>query len=84
MKKKIVQVELFHRVDEDHAHTLTTWVEKKPGLKKGSLITLEEYPGWVWNVIHFYNEEHEFDDFDFHRKWDNNNYDRHTGSIVTK
>lgn len=78
---KIIQVQL-KSVNE----ILTTWVDKRPGLKIGAIITLKDYvdpqfPGAVknWEVIDIYDKEHEGSDFDFHRKWDNNNYDHHKG-----
>jgi hypothetical protein len=78
---KIVQVKL-KSVNE----TLITWVDKRPDLKVGAIVTLKDwadpqYPDSVkhWEVIEIWANEHEAADFDFHRKWDNNNYDKHKG-----
>lgn len=74
---KIVQVKLENMAQE--GETLTTWVDVRDGLAEGSIISLKEYPGREWVVSEYYGQEHEAKDFDFHRKWDNNNYDRHKG-----
>lgn len=73
---KIVQVQL-----KSFNETLTTWVDVRPGLKPGAIITLKDWedPKKHWEVVAVYGNEHDASDFEFHRKWDNNNYDKHKG-----
>lgn len=82
---KIVQVQLHQPIYQDEKiigyHILTTWVDKHPKLKLNSEIELKGKEG-VWIVAHLYDSEHDYDEFDFHRKWDNNNYDKHKGLNV--
>lgn len=72
---KVIQVEL-----RSNQEILTTWVESRPDLKRGVWITLKDFkPNREWYVQTIFNGEHEAVDFEFHRKWDNNNYDKHKG-----
>lgn len=66
---KIVQVHLKNINGNEH---LTTWVDVKPGLKHGAVITLKDYPDIKWVVAEYYPQEHDSSEFDWHRKWDNN------------
>lgn len=67
---KIVQVELASPVTHER---LTTWVDNRPDLKEGALISLKDFqPDTVWAVVKLYDKIHEARDFDWHRKWDNN------------
>lgn len=76
---KIVQVMLRSPEGE----LFTTWVDKRPDLKKGAEITLKDLkPEMKWLVTAVFDQEHDAADFDFHRKWDNNNYDKHEGLKV--
>lgn len=61
--------------------TFTTWLDVQPKLKKDAIITLKDFhdPKQKWVVKELYEIEHEATDFDFHRKWDNNNYAKHGG-----
>lgn len=52
--------------------TMTTWLDVRPGLVQGALITLKDFPNVLWNVKELYDQEHDAADFDWHRKWDNN------------
>lgn len=64
----------------DGNEMLTTWLDVKPGLKSGAIITLSDFkPDTKWVVQMLFKQEHDAVDFDFHRKWDNNNYDHHKG-----
>lgn len=66
---KIVQVELKTLMGEK----LTTWVDKRPDLKEGVFITLKDFkPEIEWRVEKVYDDEHDSQDFNWHRKWDNN------------
>lgn len=77
---KIVQA-VLRKVNGNE--TLTTWLDKRDGLKMGAVISLKDYePNVLWQVQHLYTDEHEKSDFDFHRAWDNNNYDKHKGLDV--
>lgn len=60
---------------------MTTWLDKNPKLAVGVKITLADYDkDTVWEVKAMYEGSvHYWNDFDFHRKWDNNNYDKHEG-----
>lgn len=58
---------------------MTTWLESRPDVKLGTIIELKEVPKKHWEVIAIYDNEIESTDLDFHRKWDNNNYDKHQG-----
>lgn len=67
---KIIQVFLRNPKGPE---TLTTWVDVRPTLKVGNLITLKDFkPDQQWLVDAIYPGEHEAKDFDWHRKWDNN------------
>ena len=72
----IVQVEL-----RNNKEVLTTWVDDRPGLKEGNYITLKDFkPDIKWLIIKVYRDmPKDSKDFDFHRKWDNNNYEHHKG-----
>lgn len=73
---KIVQVDL----QSDHHEVLTTWVDQRPKLKVGSIITLLDFkPETRWVVVKMYSMIHDSHEFDFHRKWDNNDYSKHRG-----
>jgi hypothetical protein len=63
----IVQVQL-----SNPPLTLITWVDKKPNLKKGAFISLDECPEARWEVKEVYPGEHPNHAFQWHRKWDNN------------
>lgn len=74
---KIVQVELAATLSGER---LTTWVDWRPDLREGSTITLKDFmPETRWTVVRLYGKEHDARDFDFHRKWDNNDYSKHEG-----
>lgn len=74
---KIVQVFLKNLNGNE---TMTTWVDQRAELKPGVLISLKDFkPTEPWSVAEVFGGEHEASDFDFHRKWDNNNYDKHKG-----
>lgn len=75
----IVQVKLKNT----HNEVMTTWVDTRPDLKLGCWITLKEFkPSIRWQVIELYGAVHDAKDFDFHRKWDNNDYTKHEGLKV--
>src|SRR5436305_12591594 len=60
--------------------SLTTWLDVRPGLKAGAIVTLKDFrPEERWVVEQLFEQEHDATDFDFHRGWDNNNYDQHKG-----
>lgn len=64
---------------------LTTWLDKRPDLQPGAHITLKDFkPKQLWRVEEVYITELDSKDLDFHRKWDNNNYDRHKGLRILK
>lgn len=63
----------------DGNETLTTWLDVQPKLKEGAIITLKEYGTTKWVVRQLWEQEHDATDFDFHRKWDNNDYSKHEG-----
>lgn len=60
---------------------LTTWLDKKPNLVAGSIVSLKTYkdPTKKWRVARIYDMEHSVHDFDFHYRWDNNDYSKHEG-----
>lgn len=65
----IVQVMLR----SEHNEVMTTWVDKRPNLKEGSIIFLRDFkPDTRWLVIKLYPQTHDAKDFDWHRKWTNN------------
>lgn len=60
--------------------TLTTWLDVRPGLKTGAIVSLKDFkPGEKWVVQELFEQEHDARDFDFHRRWTNNNFDKHEG-----
>lgn len=64
----------------DGNEMLTTWLDVQPKLKEGAIITLRDFkPEKHWMVERLFAHTHEAADFNFHRKWDNNNYDKHEG-----
>jgi len=66
---KVIQVRLMN----ENKETFTTWVDVRPNLKQGSLITLKDFkPDTKWTVVDLYPTVHESTEFDWHRKWDNN------------
>lgn len=66
----IVQVDLERKTPEGNAQ-MTTWVNDRPDLKLGVAIQLKAVEGY-WSVKKIYNDLHTSDEFDWHRKWDNN------------
>lgn len=58
---------------------MTTWLDKHPKLKEGAYVTLRFAGDTKWRVAKIYPQVHSAQDFDVHRKWDNNNYDKHKG-----
>jgi hypothetical protein len=57
-----------------------TWLDNRPDLKVGVSVSLKDFkPDIKWQVLNIYKPELDSKDLDFHRKWDNNNYDKHTG-----
>lgn len=66
----IIQVDLETGVDGGKAQ-MTTWVNDRPDLKPGVFIELKAVEG-VWEVKKIYNDIHTANEFDWHRKWDNN------------
>ena len=79
---KIVQVDLRHEYTNGEALTMTTWLDMRPDLKVGVSVSLKDISPAEWRVVKLYDAVHEAADFDFHRKWDNNNYDKHKGLKV--
>lgn len=75
----IVQVEL-----RNGKEMLTTWVDDRSDLKTGKYITLKDFkPNIRWYVVRIYRDTpKDSKDFDFHRKWDNNDYSKHTGLTI--
>lgn len=74
---KIVQC---HLKNLNGNETLVTWLDVHPQLKPGVIVSLRDFkPEERWQVAEIYGGEHDAIDFDFHRKWDNNNYDKHKG-----
>ena len=71
---KIIQVKL-----KSGRSRMTTWVEKRSDVKVGNKLELKEIPDKVWEIDSVYSIELNSRDLDFHRKWDNNNYDKHVG-----
>ena len=64
---------------------LTTWLDKKPELREGAIITLKDFkPEDKWRVEQLYKREFDDKEFEFHRKWDNNNYEKHEGLFKKK
>lgn len=76
---KIVQAKLRSANNE----LLTTWLDFNSKLRRGAWISLKDYkPEVKWQVVEVYTSLlKEAGDFDFHRKWDNNNYDKHEGLL---
>jgi hypothetical protein len=75
MKKQIVLCDL-----QCDNRQMTTWLDKHPKLTKGVQVTLDGQTDlWTVKTIYESAEPHYASDFDFHRKWDNNNYDKHEG-----
>lgn len=67
----------------ENSEVMTTWLDDDPRLKEGVFITLKDFkPEMKWEVIQLYHDSREAADFDFHRKWDNNNYDKHVGLAI--
>lgn len=67
----VVQVKLLNI--NHTGEQLTTWVDRKPGLKVGSRIKLKDFkPEDQWDVIELWDMERKAKDFDWHRKWTNN------------
>jgi hypothetical protein len=64
---RIVQVQLR---EVNTTGILTTWVDKKPGLKKGSIVTLKDQKERKWEVLEIYSPEKEHTEL--HRGWNNN------------
>lgn len=74
----MVQVDL----SRDNA-TMTTWVEKKPNLQRGSFVTLKDIDDSIyWKVVKIYDLEMSKSDVDSNRNWDNNDYDKHDGTAL--
>ena len=76
---KVKQAYLVATTIDGEKITMTTWLDIQPALKEGAVVTLKDFPHVKWRVLELYAAEHDAQDFDFHRKWDNNNYDHHTG-----
>ena len=72
----IVQVEL-----RNGKEMMTTWVDDRPGIKEGNYLTLKDCKADIkWHITKVYRDTpKDSKDFDFHRKWDNNDYSKHTG-----
>lgn len=59
---------------------LTTWLESRPDIKVGNTVELKETGKRLWKVVRVFEDiEVDSSDLEFHRKWDNNNYDHHKG-----
>jgi len=72
----MVQVDLI-RGDSQ----MTTWVDKKLPIQRGSYITLKDIDDkGFWKVEKVYDLEMERADIEINRNWDNNNYDKHDGT----
>lgn len=63
---------------------MTTWLDLSKPFKRNDYVELKEMPGVKWLVAEIYDIELESSDLDFHRKWDNNNYDKHDGLKISK
>lgn len=76
MNKQIVLCDI-----ETNDRHMTTWLDKHPKLKEGTSVSLADYePETYWLVRKIYDGPvHTVKDFDFHRKWDNNDYTKHEG-----
>jgi hypothetical protein len=63
---------------------LTTWVENDHRIKKGSLLSLREYPDVMWKVTEKYSITISVSSLDLNRNWDNNDYSKHKGLDYAK
>ena len=78
-KTTMVQVDL-KRAD---GVEMTTWVDKRPDLKEGVLLSLKDEDKDVfWRVNKVYDIEMDKDQVEKNRGWDNNNYEKHDGTAM--
>lgn len=57
----------------EHGEVMTTWLDDGPKLQLGAKIKLKDFkPDTWWIVDKLYPDIREADEFDWHRKWDNN------------
>jgi hypothetical protein len=67
-------------IRSEEGGVMTTFLDDRPDLKVGSIISLKDYKPEIKWIVEFLSEHlHDASDFEFHRKWDNNNYDKHKG-----
>ena len=60
---------------------MTTWVDKRPDLKEGVLLSLKDEDKDVfWRVNKVYDIEMDKDQVEKNRGWDNNYYEKHDGT----
>lgn len=79
VKMKLVQVTL----ENDKKERFTTWVDNRKELRPGVKVTLKDYrPNVKWTVYQVFEAQIDAKDIEFHRKWDNNNYDKHEGLVL--
>ncbi len=76
---KIVQASLTGTTPNHEVLKMTTWLDVRPDLKEGVVITLKGFEKVQWYVDKLYDGLHDAADFEFHRKWDNNDYSKHEG-----
>lgn len=53
----------------DDSEVLTTWLDMRPGLRLGVVITLDGHPGKRWLVAELPEVEHDPARFRWHRRW---------------
>lgn len=61
---------------------MTTWVDDRPDLRRGSVIELDKMKGTKWLIEELYSTKIAEELLDMNRNWDNNNYDKHKGLKV--
>lgn len=66
----IIQADLRAKTEAGY-RLMTTWLENTKDVKVGSLISLKDVPG-KWEIMRVYDKEHDAQEFNWHRKWDNN------------
>lgn len=60
-------------IRSENNEVMTTWLDDSPKLVPGAVITLKDFKqATKWTVMEVYNDQREAQDFEWHRKWDNN------------
>lgn len=73
------QISVMRNADDNKLVAFQTWIPVDKRIKVGTVLTFKDLEH-DWTVTQVYDNQLEMDEVTSNRNWDNNNYDKHTGT----